>query len=84
MAEIMVRNAKLKKKIKDVSTQTGDIYGFFLCLTNTKRAHLYWSEKYNHYVLCFNFQNSKKFIITKQMWKRLKPYLNTINTVFSQ
>ena len=74
---------KMPKKTYEVSTQTGDLYEFVLCLTNTKMARLYYSESYNEYVLSFNYGSCKKFIITKQMWKVLRNKIGAIDKVLN-
>lgn len=70
---------------KSISTQTGEqeLEEFQLSLSENKRARLYYSESYKDFVLSFNYTNCKKFIVTKPMWKVLRPYLNKIDSILS-
>jgi hypothetical protein len=67
-----------------ISTQTGDFYEFAVQLNESKRARLYWSEAYKDYVLAFNINKSKSFIITRSMWKKLRNHLIQINNVLGK
>ena len=80
MAQAMI-DQKFKKR--DNSTQTGESVEFSFFLSNSKIVNLYYSKSYKDYVLCFNLSSSKKFIITRQMWKIFKTYLPLIEKVLS-
>jgi hypothetical protein len=71
----------LHKKLnkKDISTQTGDNHEFFVSLSKNKYAKLYYSESYKDIVLSFNINRSKSFIITRQMWLKLRGHLLKID-----
>ena len=79
MAQAMLN---LRAKI-NASTQTGDSIEFFVYLSKTKTLHLYWSESYKDYVVCLNFSNCKKYIITRLMWKKFRNYINQIDHVLN-
>ena len=68
---------KLKKK--SVSTQTQLDFTFYL--SDYKSVRLYYSKSYKDYVLSLALGNSKKFIITKSMWKIFKIYYPLIDKV---
>jgi len=74
---------KIKNKHSDVTTQTGDIYGFVIYLTGNKIARVYYSEAYKDYVLSFNYGTCKKFIVTRAMWKIIMNNMQQLNNVFS-
>jgi hypothetical protein len=80
MTEAQVTRFKLNNR-HSVATQTGNPVEFCVQLNDNKRARLYWSEAYGDYVLAFNINKSKTFIITKQMWCKLRPHLVSINNV---
>ena len=69
----------LKNYKINVSTQTGEINEFCVYLSSCKILKLYYSKSYKDYVLSFNFGKSKKYIITKSMWKILYEFLPKIN-----
>jgi len=60
------------------STQTGDLIEFCCQLNKNKRARLYYSESYRDYVLAFNINKSKSFILDRHMWKKFKKYITLI------
>ena len=78
MAQAMIDLKRIKEK-RSISTQTGISSEFCISLTRSKIARLYYSESYKDYVLCFSFSNSKKFIISKSMWKILRSHINQID-----
>ena len=81
MAQAYVDKYKLQKK--NISTQTSDGIDFTFFLSNYKSVRLYKSKSYKGYVLSLNLGNSKKFIITKQMWKTFKIYFPHIDKILS-
>ena len=84
MAQKMIDLKREKQRILNtVSTQTGELFEFCLCLSKTKRARLYYSDAYNEYVLSFSFGNCKKFIISKSMWKILREKITHIDYVLN-
>ena len=80
MAQAMI---DIKNKMRNNSTQTGDSFDFTFFLSNTKSIRLYKSKSYKDFVLCLNLGKSKKFIITKEMWKIFKIYIPLINNTLS-
>ena len=78
MTEAQVKQFKLKLK-NTVATQTGETNEFCVQLNDNKRARLYWSESYKDYVLAFNINKTKSFIIDRHMWKKFRTYLIKID-----
>jgi len=81
MAQAMLENKKIKK---NVSTQTGTSNEFYVNLSPNKHVKLYFSESYKDIVLSFNINQCKSFIITRQMWKILRAYINKIDLEFTK
>jgi hypothetical protein len=71
------------KQQKVQSTQTGDSVDFCIPLCRNKQARVYWSKSYRDFVLAFNINRSKSFIVDRQMWKKLKIYLQKIDNVLA-
>ena len=63
MAQAMIDLKNLRNR-RTISTQTAHDSEFYISLTKSKNARLYYSESYKDYVLSLNFSNSKKFIIS--------------------
>lgn len=78
MAQAMIDKFK---KIKSVSTQTKSELDFTFFLSNYKSVRIYYSKSYKDYVVSLNLGNSKKFIITKSMWKTFNIYYPLIDRV---
>jgi hypothetical protein len=70
------------QNINNKSTQTPEGYEFFFNLTKTKRGHFYYSKSYKDYVLCLEFSNRKKYILTRENWKLFRRYIKFIDNVF--
>ena len=85
MAQEMINQYKLelKKKSETKSTQTGELE-FMVYLDRTKTMRMYYSESYKDYVLCLHFSNNKRYIITKNMWKIFRKYIELINHVLNR
>jgi len=81
MAQRMIDIYNLKKKLKNVSTQTG-LDELFFNLTKTKHARIYYSKCYKSNVISLNINKSKAFIITPHIWKILKSKSNLIDSIF--
>ena len=82
MAQAMVIYEMMKnkdKKIKNVSTQTGESCEFCVSLSKNKNARLYYSYAFRDTVLSLNINNAKSFIFTKPMWKVFRKYINQID-----
>jgi hypothetical protein len=74
----------LRNSKKSIGCQTGhDDEQLFISLSHSKHAILKHSTSYKDYVLSFNINSSKSFILTKQMWKILRPHLGKIDDVLS-
>jgi hypothetical protein len=72
-----------KRKLIDAGTQTGENDEFTLTFSNSKVLRLYYSKSYKEYVLSFKLGKTKKFIVTKSMWKILKQYIPQIDKTLS-
>lgn len=75
MTQAQIIQNKINNQISK-STQTGDLIEFSVQLNQNKKAHLYWSQSYRDYVLAFNINSSKSFILTRCMWKKFKKYFD--------
>lgn len=82
MAQAALEVLKYKKSIS-TSTQTNNLDEFYVNLSITKHACLHYSESYKDMVLSFNINQSKSFIITRQMWNIFKLHLNEIDKILS-
>lgn len=70
-----------KKTKRNISTQTKDSFDFTFKLSDTKTVRIYKSKSYKDFVLCLNLGSSKKFIISKAMWKIFCIYFPLINNI---
>ena len=61
---------KQLEKTNNKITQTEIDYS--IQLNETKHARIYYSKAYKDYVLSFNINSTKSFIITRDMWKIFK------------
>ena len=74
----------LKKSKKNVACQTGEESQLFVYLSKSKHASLKYSTSYKEVVLALNINSTKSFIITKSMWKLLRPHLAKIDYELSK
>ena len=72
------------ENLNNKSTQTPDGYEFYFNLNKTKKGHFYYSKSYKDYVLCLEFSNKKKYILTRENWKIFRKYTSFIDDVFSK
>ena len=80
--EMIVRKQKIITKTKNISTQTDENTDeFCIYISKNKTFRLYYSKTYKSSVLSFNFGNSKKYIITKPMWKIFRKYIPHIDKI---
>lgn len=82
MAQAMIDNLKYKKKLSSKSEHL-KTFDFTFNFTNYKSVRIYYSKSYRDFVLSLNLGNSKKFIITKSMWKIFKIYFSLIDKLLS-
>jgi hypothetical protein len=78
MTEAQIKLHKLTCEKKSISTQTGNSVEFCVQLNENKRARLYYSDSYKDYVLAFNINKSKSFILDRHMWKKLRNHIQKI------
>ena len=69
-AQIDFFKKQLEKTNNNKITQTEIDYS--IQLNETKHARIYYSKVYKDYVLSFNINSTKSFIITRDMWKIFK------------
>ena len=62
--------------------QTGDPNELYVQLDKTKSMHMYYSQPYKDYVICLNFSNCKRYIITRSVWHNFKQHFDHINNAF--
>lgn len=67
------------KKFKNVRCQTMESDDLFFNLSKNKHGKIYYSKPYKSKVLSLNIHNSKSFIITKQIWSKLKEQFDNID-----
>lgn len=63
MAQAMINN---RKKYQDIGTQTGDFNERCITISDTKQIRLYYSKSYKDYIVSFDLNKSKKFILSKK------------------
>ena len=56
---------------------------FSIQLNDTKHARIYYSKAYKDYVLSFNINSTKSFIITRDMWKVFKLNIFLIDAILN-
>ena len=81
MAQKMLDLKKIKKSIACLTVEESEI---FVNLSKSKHAALKYSASYKDLVQASNIKSTKSFIITKQMWKLLRPYINKIDNELSK
>jgi hypothetical protein len=78
MAQAQLEKKRLKN-LTSVGVQTGPSIEFCVPLCRNKRARFYYSQAYRDFVLAFNINRSKSFIIDRRMWKKLRFHLYNID-----
>lgn len=80
VAEIAEMHRLKRIKRAAIKTQTNDDpLEFFVSLTDSKNIHVYFSSKHKSYVFSLNFSKCKKYILTPQMWVKLKKHIDLID-----
>ncbi len=69
--------------LKSIGTQTENSDEFCVFIGSNKTFRVYFSKTYSEFVLSFNFGNSKKYILTKQMWSKFSQHINKIDKILS-
>ena len=83
MAEIMLTSL-IPKEMKTIATQTGDLIEFFGHMSKTKTIHMYYSPRFEDYIICLSFSNNKKYIIKRDEWRKLRKYIPHIDHVLGR
>ena len=89
MAQAMLDDKNYKLKILNeykvnACAQTGEVEEFFIELSKSKHARIYFSKSYKDTVLSLNINQCKSFIITRSMWKLLKANIHLIDQRLSK
>lgn len=81
MAQKMIELKKLSNK-SDIAIQCNGDFDTPDCqiqLSKNKYLKLYKSKCFNQYILTLNVNKSKKFVVTKSMWKIIKQNIKQID-----
>ena len=80
MAQIMIDNKKIHK---DVGCQTGDSNERCITISNSKKIRLFYSKSYKDYILSFDLNQSKKFIMSKEKWAIFRTHIEEIDEIMT-
>ena len=83
MAQAQITQMLQKLTMISKASQTGERHELFVQLDKTKSMHIYYSQPYKDYVICLNFSNCKRYIITRSMWFLFRNHFDYINNVFN-
>ena len=75
--------ANYRSFIKNNNKTTQTELDFSIQLNDTKHARIYYSKAYKDYVLSFNINSTKSFIITRDMWKVFKLNIFLIDAILN-
>ena len=75
------RNASLKTKGTQTIENIEKDDEFTVYMSSNKTFRLYYSPTYKENVLSFNFGQSKKYIITKEMWNIFRLHVEKIDEI---
>ena len=81
MVQRMLDNKNFESKLKNnksIGIQTGDENERCLTISDTKKIRLYYSKSYKNYILSFDLNDSKKFILTKEKWLLFRKHIEEI------
>ena len=86
MVQRMLDNKKFESKLKNnsIGIQTGDVNERCITISDTKKIHLYYSKSYKNYILSFNLNKSKKFILTKEKWLLFRKHIEEIDEIMTK
>ena len=80
MAQAMINN---RKKYQDIGTQTGDFNERCITISDTKQIRLYYSKSYKDYIVSFDLNKSKKFILSKKKWLLFRQHIEEIDEIMT-
>ena len=86
MVQEMINKKKFDndlKNIKSVGTQTGDVNERCITISDTKKIRLYYSKSYKDYIISFDLNDSKKFILSKEKWLLFRSHLEEIDEIMT-
>ena len=72
-----------KKLVKDIGIQTGDLNERCITISDTKKIRLYFSKSYKDYIVSFDLNESKKFILTKEKWLIFRNHIEQIDEIMT-
>ena len=87
MTQKMIENKKIELKLKNsksIGIQTGDENERCITISDTKKIHLYYSKSYKNYIISFNLNESKKFILTKKKWLLFRNHIEEIDEIMTR
>ena len=87
MVQRMLDNKNFESKLKNnksIGIQTGDENERCLTISDTKKIRLYYSKSYKNYILSFDLNDSKKFILTKEKWLLFRKHIEEIDDIMTK
>jgi hypothetical protein len=87
MVQRMLDNKNFESKLKNnksIGIQTGDENERCLTISDTKKIRLYYSKSYKNYILSFDLNDSKKFILTKEKWLLFRKHIEEIDDIMTR
>ena len=81
MAQAMITKRKLEEEEKENKEAKKEIK---FELSNTRFAKIYHSELYSDTVLSLNINKGRSFIITRNMWNKIKENSDIIDNEFNK
>ena len=87
MVQRMLDNKNFESKLKNnksIGIQTGDENERCLTISDTKKIRLYYSKSYKNYILSFDLNDSKKFILTKEKWLIFRKHIEEIDDIMTR
>ena len=87
MVQRMLDNKNFESKLKNnksIGIQTGDENKRCLTISDTKKIRLYYSKFYKNYILSFDLNDSKKFILTKEKWLLFRKHIEEIDDIMTR
>ena len=84
MAQKQVQLRKIAQQINKSTQTAADSAEFSIYLSRYKFIRVYKSKAYKEHVISFNFGKSKKYILSRSMWKILFKNIDQINEVLEQ
>lgn len=84
MAQALLDKFNYRIKKEDKSIQTGDMNERCITISNTKKIQLYYSKSFKDYIVSFNINKNKKFILTKDKWLIFRKHIEEFDEIMTQ